>query len=80
VLRPGSVILEFIKCNEHLISLGRGFCDAGHRAELEAFFKERLATLPGGPLQLKQMLEWITQCENDKPLQQPSISAFLSRY
>ncbi|MBI1786576.1 MAG: M1 family metallopeptidase [Acidobacteria bacterium] len=57
-----------------------GFCDAGHRAEAEAFFKDRVTKFPGGPRNLSQALERMSQCIAAKEKQQPSLVEFLKSY
>jgi alanyl aminopeptidase len=64
----------------HLAVVAGGFCDAGHRADAEAFFKERSAKLPGGERVLAQVLETIDLCTVFKEKQAPSVGAFLQTY
>ena len=64
----------------YLTYAGSFFCDAERRAEVEAFFKDRTAKLPGGPLQLKQVLEGMQICEEQVRMQRPSVAAFLAEF
>ncbi|HEV2175654.1 MAG TPA: M1 family metallopeptidase [Terriglobia bacterium] len=56
------------------------YCDEQHRADVEAFFKDRSAKYPGGPRTLDQVLEGISLCAANKSAQQASVVAFLSGY
>jgi alanyl aminopeptidase len=49
------------------------------RPEIEGFFKERTASVPGGPRVLDQVLESVDQCTAQKKAQQAGLSAYLSR-
>lgn len=55
------------------------FCDSAHRADAEAFFKERATKTTGGPRILAQVLEGMSLCEAQRPARQESVSAFLSK-
>jgi len=57
--------------------VGEGFCDEAHRADLEAFFKDRAGKLTGGPRNLAQALESISLCSARRKALEPSLSAFL---
>ena len=57
-----------------------GFCDDDHRAQAEAFFKDRSAKATGGPRILAQVLESIRQCEATRTAQQLGITEFLKNY
>ncbi len=57
-----------------------GYCDAAHRAEVEAFFKERSTKYTGGPRILAQILEGINLCVAYKNAQQASLVKFLGQY
>ena len=59
---------------------GAAFCDAAHRADVEAFFKDRAPKYTGGPRILAQVLEGITLCEAAKAAQEPQVAAFLRAY
>lgn len=54
-----------------------GFCDAGHANEAEAFFKTRLAVMPGGNRNLARALERIRLCEAQAEVARPAVAAFL---
>jgi len=84
------VLWDFLKANYDAIvarapreaqgqipSLGSGFCDPGHRADVEAFFKDRAGKLLGGSRTLAQSLEEIDLCIALKKEQEPSLSGFL---
>jgi alanyl aminopeptidase len=58
---------------------GESFCDEAHRADLEAFFKERVGKLTGGPRHLAQALESISLCSARRKALEPSLSAFLKQ-
>ena len=58
----------------------RGFCDEEHRADVEAFFKDKIARYSGGPRNLSQVLEQISLCTAFKRAQLPNAQAFLARY
>jgi alanyl aminopeptidase len=60
-----------------LPSFATGFCDEARRAEIEAFFRERVATLSGGPRNLAKTLERISQCEAFRKTAEPEVKAFL---
>lgn len=63
-----------------LPSVGRDFCDAAHRANVEAFFQERIRKLEGAQRPLAETLEAIDQCVAIQAEQQASVSEFLSKY
>src|SRR5262249_55450543 len=42
--------------------IANGFCDEVHKADVEAFFKERTTKFSGGPRVLAQVLEQISLC------------------
>jgi aminopeptidase N len=54
-----------------------GFCDSGHRAEVEGFFRDRSTRFRGGPRTLDQILEKMSLCEANKKAQQASVLEFL---
>jgi alanyl aminopeptidase len=60
-----------------LVSIGRGFCDAQHRQDLEAFFKDKIGQSRGGPRILAQTLERLDLCIALRAAQQDSVTAFL---
>jgi alanyl aminopeptidase len=59
------------------VSIGRGFCDAQHRQDLEAFFKDKIGQSRGGPRILAQTLERLDLCIALRAAQQDSVTAFL---
>jgi cytosol alanyl aminopeptidase len=62
-----------------LAGIGGGFCDAEHRADLEAFFKERAERAPGGPRTLAQTLERMDLCIAMHKAHQASVTNFLKK-
>ena len=60
--------------------LASGFSDEAHRAEVEAFFRERAPKYTGGPRNLAQALEVIHLRATFKAAQQKSFEDFLKRY
>ncbi len=58
-------------------SFASGFCDSGHRAEVENFFRDRSTRFRGGPRTLDQILEKMSLCEANKKAQQASVTEFL---
>jgi alanyl aminopeptidase len=63
-----------------LSQIGSGFCDAEHRADIEAFFKDKAANFPGGPRTLAQTLEGVALCDAQKSARQASVTTFLKKY
>jgi alanyl aminopeptidase len=63
-----------------LPTVAEAFCDAGHRNEVEAFFKDRAPKTVGGPRILSNTLEQIDQCVAIRKAQEPSAEAFLRQY
>ncbi len=57
-----------------------GYCDEEHRAEIEAFFKDRAAQTTGGPRILAQVLERIHLCSARRGAQQAGVVEFLKSY
>jgi alanyl aminopeptidase len=57
-----------------------GFCDAQHRADAEAFFKDRVTKVVGAPRNLAQVLETINLCATNKEANEPSVVEFLTKY
>jgi alanyl aminopeptidase len=64
----------------NLAGVGGGFCDETHRADVEAFFKDRTTKFRGGPRSLAQTLEGIDQCIAFRDAQKASVAAFLKKY
>ena len=60
--------------------LASGFSDAEHRADVQAFFKDKAPKYMGGPRYLAQALEQIQLRAAFKSAQQESVSDFLSHY
>lgn len=56
------------------------YCDAQHRADAEAFFKDRSTKYAGGPRNLSQLLEGISLCAANKDINQSSVAEFLKNY
>ena len=63
-----------------LVRVGDRFCDEEHRADYEAFFKERAARITGGARRAAQALETIQLCIARRKALDPSLSAFLKSY
>lgn len=64
----------------YLPRVGEALCDAAGRADLEAFFKERVGRITGGPRMLAQTLEGIAVCSALREAQAESLAAFLKGY
>ncbi|HEX8983797.1 MAG TPA: M1 family aminopeptidase, partial [Bryobacteraceae bacterium] len=62
-----------------LPTVGSGFCDSAHRAEVASFFKDRSAKAVGGPRMLAHALETIDQCIAIRGVQEAGVAAFLKR-
>jgi alanyl aminopeptidase len=63
-----------------LVFAASGFCDARAKADVEAFFKPRVAEVVGGPRNLARVLETIDLCIAFKEAQQANVVKFLERY
>jgi len=59
---------------------GAQYCDAEHRAEVEAFFAQRVDKFEGGPRVLAQVLEGIDLCIASRSRQEAAVAAFLEKY
>ena len=57
-----------------------GYCDSQHRADAEAFFKDRVTKVVGAPRNLAQVLETISLCAANKDANEASVVEFLSKY
>ena len=57
---------------------GAAFCDASHRADVEAFFQDRVKNYSGGPRNLAQVLEGIDLCIAERKALGPELAAFLN--
>jgi cytosol alanyl aminopeptidase len=66
--------------NAYAPYIAAGYCDTGHRQDVEAFFKERSTKYTGGPRILSQVLEGIDLCVAYKKAQEPSVTEFLQQY
>jgi alanyl aminopeptidase len=67
------------------ISAGLAFvataqCDAAKKPDLEAFFKDRVAALPGGPLVYAQAMEQHDLCVAYRESHRPAVVEFLKAY
>jgi alanyl aminopeptidase len=60
-----------------LVKVGAQFCDGGRRAEVEEFFRDRMATQVGGPRALAQTLEQIALCSARRQALHAEIVAIL---
>jgi alanyl aminopeptidase len=60
--------------------MGAAFCDDGKKAEVEAFFKDRLKDAPGGPRNLQHAVEAISLCSAFRAANLPEVEAVLARY
>lgn len=58
---------------------GAKLCDDERRADMEAFFRDRMSGLDGGPRILAQTVETIKLCSAFKSAQQSGLSDFLQR-
>ena len=56
---------------------GRQFCDEAGRADMAAFFRDRIGRIEGGPRILAQTEEAIGLCAAFKNRQRPSLTQFL---
>ncbi len=63
-----------------LPEVGRGFCDATSRNEVEAFFKDKVQTYTGGPRRLAGVLESIDICIAQHDRIAPNLIAFLRTF
>jgi len=56
-----------------------GLCSEGDRADVETFWRDRIANYAGGERALKQSLEQIHLCARLRATQERSVAAFLSK-
>jgi len=90
--RSGDAAYEFMKRNFDALvkrshrnaaarfpTWGAQLCDEGRRADMEAFFRERIGAFDGGPRILAQTVETINLCAAFKGAQQASLIDFLQR-
>jgi aminopeptidase N len=61
-----------------LVVAGSALCDESKRAEVEDFFRERTANLPGGPRRYAQAMERLRECAAFRAAQAPEVSRFFS--
>ena len=64
----------------YLPYFGSSFCDESRRAEVEAFFKDRVGSWEGAQRNLAQTLEEIELCRAFREAQEASVVEFLKRY
>ncbi len=90
--RGGNAAYEFMKRNFDALversprnaaarfpTWGAQLCDDARRADMEAFFRQRIGAFDGGPRILAQTVEAITLCAAFKGAQQASLIDFLQR-
>jgi alanyl aminopeptidase len=63
-----------------LVQVGVAQCDAALKAEMEAVFKDRISTLPGGPRVFAQALERLGLCVQQRDTYRPGVVQFLRQY
>jgi aminopeptidase N len=61
-----------------LVTTGSALCDDSKRAEVETFFRERMAGLPGGPRRYAQAVEQLRNCAAFRAAQAPAVVRFFS--
>ena len=61
-----------------LVAAGSALCDDSKRAEVESFFRERMAGLPGGPRRYAQAVEQLRNCAAFRAAQAPAVVRFFS--
>ena len=61
-----------------LVAAGSVLCDESKRAGMEAFFRERMAALPGGPRRYAQAVEKLRTCAAFRAAQAPAVARFFS--
>jgi hypothetical protein len=57
-----------------------GFCDEGRAAEVEAFFKPRIANLSGAQRNVDRAIESIRLCASRRARLEPGLRSFVSKY
>jgi alanyl aminopeptidase len=62
------------------IGIGAGFCDAAHRDDAAAFFKDKAPTYLGGPRSLARMIERADLCIARKQANEAGVAAFLKKW
>jgi hypothetical protein len=63
----------------YLPGIARGFCDDERRAEVEQFFRPRMASVMGGDHELDEVLERIRACTAVRVAHEKGLRAFLAR-
>jgi alanyl aminopeptidase len=61
-----------------LVTAGSALCDESKRAGMEAFFRERMAALPGGPRRYAQAVERLRTCAAFRAAQAQAVAGFFS--
>ena len=61
-------------------SFAAGLCGGKDRADVEAFWRDRIANYAGGERTLKQALEQIDLCTGLRAAQQQAVAAFLAKH
>lgn len=61
-----------------IVNVGNGFCSTDKADEIEAFFRDRVDALEGGPRELDQTLESIRLCAALKAAKAEEIKAYLA--
>lgn len=64
----------------YLFKMTEVFCDAGRRADAEAFFGPRAKTVDGAARVLANSLETVSLCEASRKAALPELEAFLKKY
>jgi alanyl aminopeptidase len=62
-----------------LVGVAAGYCDDGHRKEVEQFFAPRARLYPGGERRYAQAVEQIRQCVAFREKAAPALSAWLEQ-
>ncbi len=66
--------------SRYIVNTGAFFCDAERLPDVERFFRQRIDSVPGGPVVLEQMLERQRLCIQSRALHEPSVVEFLQQY
>lgn len=61
-----------------IVNVGNGFCSTDKADEIEAFFRDRVDALEGGPRELDQTLEGIRLCAALKAAKAEELKAYLA--
>ena len=91
--RHRRMVYDFVKLNydammrrmpqqsgRRLVGVAAAQCDATLEPDAEAFFKGRMADLPGGPRDYAQAMERLDLCARQREAQPPSVAASLKAY